>query len=148
MNELRLTVAQQVANAARQFQQQNTGHAPKAVTVVLSNDTLVVTLHDALSPAERKLSRTPEGASQVQEFHRQVFKASIESLRSEIRRITGIAVREAAAEIEPVSGTIVHAFTNGDMVQVFQMAQSMSQESWNSVPSSVQSEQGDAVLAL
>ena len=70
------TMAQQVANAASDFQQQRTGHAPKAVTVVLSDDTLVVTLHEALSPAEKALACSPDGAAQVQEFHRQLFKSS------------------------------------------------------------------------
>jgi uncharacterized protein YbcI len=101
------------------------------VTVVLSEDTLVVTLHEALSPAEKALARTPEGAVQVQEFHRQLFKNSADLLRQEIKRITGIAVGEAAAEIETTTGAVVHAFTTGTMVQVFQLAGSISAETWN-----------------
>ena len=76
MLEPRSTMAQQVAQAAIAFQRQRTGHAPKAVTVVLSEGTLVVTLHGALTPAEETLSRSPEGAVQVQEFHRQLFANS------------------------------------------------------------------------
>ena len=113
------------------FQQRRTGYPPKAVTVVLSEDTLVVTLHEALSPAEKALARTPEGAAQVQEFHRQLFKNSADSLRQEIKRITGIAVGEAAAEIETTTGAVVHAFTTGTMVQVFQLAGRISAETWN-----------------
>ena len=100
MKKLDPTMAQQVAEAISVFQQRRTGCRPKAVTVVLSEDTLVVTLHEALSPAEKALARTPEGAAQVQDFHRQLFKNSADSLREEIKRITGIAVGEAAAEIE------------------------------------------------
>jgi hypothetical protein len=48
MQKLDPTMAQQVARAISVFQQQRTGHLPKAVTVVLSDDTLVVTLHEAL----------------------------------------------------------------------------------------------------
>ena len=129
-----LTVAQQVANAARRFQEQNTGRAPAAVIVVLSDDTLVVTMQDALSPAEKVLAQTPEGAAQVQHFHRQLFHSAVDSLRLEITRITGIAVREAAAEVEPATGAIVHAFTTGTMVQVFHMAERMTQAAWNSSP--------------
>src|SRR5208283_2993282 len=104
------TMAQQVAQAVSAFQQRRTGYAPKAVTVVLSDDTLVVTLHEALSPAEKALARTPEGAVHVQEFHRQLFKESVGLLRQEIKRITGVAVGEAAAEIETTTGAVVHAF--------------------------------------
>jgi len=101
------------------FQQQRTGHAPQTVTVVLCDDTLVVTLHNALTPAEKALAQSREGAAQVQEFHRQLFANSTIEMRKEIKRITGRQVREAAAEIETATGTVVHAFTTGAMVQVF-----------------------------
>jgi uncharacterized protein YbcI len=112
-------VAKQLASAASTLQQQRTGHAPKDVTVILNEDTLVVTLHDALTPAERALARTPQGATQVQEFHRELFATSSESMQQEIKRITGRDVREATAEIETATGAVVHAFTTGAMVQVF-----------------------------
>ena len=115
------TVARQIAFAVSAFQKQITGHAPKSVTVVLSEDTLVITLHEALTPAEKVLSRNSEGAAQVQEFHRQLFATCAESLRQEIQRISGRQVREAAAEIEPATGSVVHAFTTGTMVQIFQL---------------------------
>ena len=89
------------------------------MTVVLSEDTLVVTLLDALSPAEKALSKSPDGAEQVQDFHRQLFGNSSDEMRQEIKRITGRQVREAAAEVETATGTVVHAFTTGAMVQVY-----------------------------
>ena len=119
MNDTNSQIAQQLAHVAGVLQQQRTGLAPKAVTAVLSEDTLVVTLHDALTPAEKALSRTPEGAAQVQEFHCQLFSSSSEFMRQEIKRITGREVREATAEIEASTGTVVHAFTTGSMVQLF-----------------------------
>jgi uncharacterized protein YbcI len=119
MEKTDLNIAEQLARLARRFQEQRTGHAPKAVTVVLGEDTLVVTLHDALTPAERTLAKSPVGAARVQEFHRQLFASSMDELRSEIKRITGRQVREAAAEIETATGTVVHVFTTGAMVQVF-----------------------------
>jgi uncharacterized protein YbcI len=134
------TMAQQVAQAVSAFQHRQTGYAPKAVTVVLSEDTVVVTLHEALSPAEKALARSPEGAAQVQEFHRQLFKNSADVLREEIKRITGVAVGEAAAEIETTTGAVVHAFTTGTMVQVFQLSSRISADAWNASGSSNQSQ--------
>jgi uncharacterized protein YbcI len=132
MNPSRSTMAQQIARAAIAFEQRRTGnHLPKSVTVVLSEGTLVITLHDALSPAERAMSETPAGAVQVQEFHRRLFSSSSDSLREEIKRITGMAVREATAEIEPASGAVVQAFTTGTVVQVFQLAGTMPTETWS-----------------
>lgn len=125
------TMAQQVAKAASDFQLLRTGHAPSVVTVVLCGETLVVTLHGALSPAEQALATNSIGAAQVQDFHRHLFANSADVLRQEIKRITGVEVREAAAEVETSTGTVVHAFTSGTMVQVFLMAQNVSQEKWN-----------------
>ena len=91
-------MAQRIAEAATAFQRQRTGHAPKSVTVVLSGDTLVITLHGALSPAEQAMAQSPDGAAKVQEFHRQLFLSASDTLRQEIKRITGMEVREATAE--------------------------------------------------
>ena len=113
------TMAEQIAAAASTFQQERTGHGPKSVSVMLGGDTLVVTLHGALSPAEQAMARNPEGAAKVQEFHRQLFLNASDTLRQEIKRITGVDVREATAEVEPASGAVVQVFTSGTMVQVF-----------------------------
>jgi len=131
MDKPKSTMAKQIAQAAIAFEQRRTGnHVPKSVTVVLSEGTLVITLHDALSPAERVLAKSPAGAAQMQEFHRQLFANSSDSLRQEIRRITGMEVREATTEIEPASGAVVQAFTTGSVVQVFLLAGNAPTEVW------------------
>ncbi len=119
MNTIPLSLAEQIAEVASAYQGRTTGHAPTSVTVNLSDDTLVVTLHEALTPAEQALVQTAEGAAQVQDFHRRLFASSDELLRKEIERITGRRVREAGAEIETPAGNVVHAFKTGAMVQVF-----------------------------
>jgi uncharacterized protein YbcI len=101
------------------------------VTVVLSLDTLVITLHGALSRAERALAKSPAGAAQLQEFHRQLFANSADSFRQEIKRITGVEVREGAAEVETTTGTMVQAFTTGTVVEVFLLAGSLPADSWS-----------------
>ena len=131
MDQLSSTMAQRIAQAASAFQQQRTGRRPKAVTVVLSEDTLVITLHGALSPAEKALAKSAAGAAQVQEFHRQLFSNSSESLREEIKEITGVEVREASAAVETTTGAVVQVFTTGTMVQVFLLAESVPAETWS-----------------
>src|SRR5947209_15534287 len=83
------TMAEQIAQVAIAFEQRRTGHRPQSATVVLSENTLVITLHGALSPAEKALAKSPEGAAQVQDFHRQVFTTAADSLWHEIKRISG-----------------------------------------------------------
>lgn len=125
------SMAQQVARAAIAFEKKRTGHTPKSVTVVMSDNTLMITLHGALTPAEKALAKSPAGAAKVQDFHRQLFTNAADSLRGEIKRITGVDVREATAEIEPTTGTIAHAFTTGTVVQVFLLASDVPSETWS-----------------
>ena len=139
MEKLDPSVAQQIAQAAMAFQQERTGHEPKSVAVVLSGDTLLITLHDALSPAEKALAQSPEGSAKVQEFHRQLFINSAYALRQAIKRITGVEVREAAAEVETTTGTVVQVFTTGTMVQVFLLAHGVPAGSWSGNGSGVAS---------
>ena len=131
MDKSNSTMAKQVALAACDFEQQRTGNTPKSVTAVLSEDTLVITLHGALSPAETALAKSPAGAAQVQEFHRQLFNDSSDSMRQEIKRITGVEVREAAVEVDTTTGTVVKALTNGTVVQVFLLADSVAAGNWS-----------------
>jgi uncharacterized protein YbcI len=128
MDKTERTMVQQLADTARTFQLQQTGRAPTTVTVVISEDTLVVTLHEALSPAEQALAKSAEGAANLREYHQQLFRNSVGSLRKEIERITGRKVREAAAEVDPGTGSVIHAFTTGTTVQVFLLAHSAVSE--------------------
>jgi hypothetical protein len=52
-------------------------------------------------------------------------------LRKEIGRITGVEVREATAEIEPASGTLVAVFTTGTIVHVYLLARSIPTKTWD-----------------
>ena len=125
------SMAQQIAQAASAFEQRQTGHVPTWMTVVMSDDTLVITLQGSLSPAEKALANSPAGLIQVQEFHRQLFINSSDSLRREIKRITGVDVREASAEVDTTTGTIVKVFTTGTIVQVFLLADRVPAETWS-----------------
>lgn len=113
--------SKKLAQIALAMQSERTGHTPKAVTVVASEETVVLTLHEALTPAEKILARTETGAAKVEQYHRALFAVSCDELRKEIQRLTGRRVREAAVVVEPATGAIVHAFTSGTVVQIFQL---------------------------
>jgi uncharacterized protein YbcI len=108
--------AKQVALAACDFEQQRTGHKPTSVTAVLTNDTVIITLREMLSPAEKDLAKTPAGAAQVQEFHRVLFASTCGSLRLEIEEILNVRVREATSEVATGTGTVVYVFLLTDNV--------------------------------
>ena len=97
----------------------------------LNDDTLVITLREALSPAEKAVAKSPAGAAQMQEFHRQLFANTSDSPRQEIKRITGVEVREATAEVETITGAFMQRFATGTVVQVFLLAGNVPEDAWN-----------------
>ncbi len=124
------TIAQQIAQAATEFEQLTTGHAPTSVTVVLNEDMLVIALRGVLSPAEKALARNPKAAAQLQEYHRQLFANASAVLRQDIERITGVEVREATAEVETITGAVTQVSASGTVVQVYLLARNVPTEIW------------------
>lgn len=61
----RAEFSKELAQIALSMQSERTGHTPKAVTVVASEETVVLTLHEALTPAEKILARSESGAAKV-----------------------------------------------------------------------------------
>jgi uncharacterized protein YbcI len=131
MDELDPNVAQRLAKAVIAFEQRRTGHAPRSVNVALSENTLVITLHGALSPAERAVAGSAAGAAPMQELYRQLFANSADALRREIQRITGVEVLEAGAEVEAGAGGVMQMFPTGTVVQVFRLARSVPAATWS-----------------
>ena len=123
MEKLDPSMAQQIAQAASAFEQQRTGHAPQSVTVVLSDNTLVITLHGALSPAEKAWPKARPAPPRCRSFTGSCSSTPPTRCGRRSRRITGVEVREATAEVEPTTGTVVQVFTTGTVVQVYLLAQ-------------------------
>jgi uncharacterized protein YbcI len=124
-------VAQEIAEATMAFQRQCTEVTPASVTVVLGEKTLVVTLHEALSPAEKEMARTTEGAARVHEYHRQLFHDSAGTLHKELNRILGVEVSESTVDMQPPTGRVAEVFSTGDMVQVFRLSRPVATQTWS-----------------
>lgn len=121
-------MAQQIAQTAIAFEEQRLGRKPTSVTVVLGGDTLVVTVHEVLSPAEKALATSPAGSTQLQEFHQNLFQLSSDPLRQEIKRITGLKICEDAKNKVAAA---VQVFSVGTVVQVFLLAGRLPADSWD-----------------
>ena len=116
MNVPEPSAAQRIAQAAMAFEKKRTGHSPHSVSVVLSGDTLVITLHEALTEAEKKLASTANGSAEIQEFHKKLFDTSSAEFRQIIKDIIGFDVREARTEVCSSTGTVVQVFSSGTVV--------------------------------
>lgn len=122
---------QQVKDVVTKFQMEMSGHAPTKVTVTLEQETLIVTLIDALSPVEVTLSQTEIGAAQVQEYHDRLFKSSLPGLREELQRVMGVAIKDAAVKFETDNGVVTHTFVNGTVIQLFRLESGIPVSKWN-----------------
>ncbi len=105
------TIGQRIAWAARAREKRRTMHGRNWVAVFMNEEPIVIALHGSLTVAERALVRSPAGAAQVREFHWQVFGNASADLLPKIKSLTGMAVRDTTAEIEPTTGHVVQNFT-------------------------------------
>ena len=133
MTQFETSIAKQVAQAAVTCHLERTGQAPESVAVVLSGDTLVVTLHGALSPAERTMAKSEAGAAKVHEFHQQLFSTSVDPFCKRVKEILGTEVLEAKAVVDPDTGTVMQVFMkgNGTMVQMFLLNGKVAAGAWS-----------------
>ena len=111
----------QLSEIAGVQQQLRTGHLPKKVDVAFAGNALVMVLHDALTTAEKKLAQDPKACDQLQAFHRELFLNSSNTMKQEISRVTGKAVRETVSELETGAGSLVYAPLTGVMIQVYML---------------------------
>jgi len=118
-------VARQVAQATGSFEHLLLGRTPRSVTVVADGRWMVVNLHEAFSSVERRLAGDEEGAHRVTEFHRYLFDNSLDSLRTHVRRNTGVELRGAIAHIDTTTGSVLKTFTTNPAVELFLLGQGL-----------------------
>lgn len=118
-------VVRQVAQAAGSFEHLLLGRAPRSVTVVSDGRWMVVNLHEAFSPVERRLAADEEGSSRVQAFHRYLFDNSLHALRSHVRRSTGVELRGAIAHVDTTTGSVLKTLTTNPDVELFLLGQGL-----------------------
>ena len=96
MNDSTATAARQVAETTITFEQQQTGHVPQSVTMILSDEMLAIALHAVLTPVEEAQVESPLKRSPGAE----VSRTSIH----EHRGLTAAGQPTAWCETVPVTG--------------------------------------------
>jgi uncharacterized protein YbcI len=119
----RQRLARQVAQAAGTFEHLLTGRVPASVTVVSDGDWLVVSLLEPFTPLERRLAADTAGAARVHDFHRYLFDESLDSLRTHLRRSTGVELQSGVAHIDTANGSVLKTYTTNPAVELFLLGQ-------------------------
>jgi hypothetical protein len=108
------SVAQLIARAAAAFVCQRTGHVPGAVEVAQSNELLVITLHNARALPEQRRFRQSEETAELHEVYRELFAGSLDWLRQEVGRITGLQIGAVTVASKAPTGAVVVLMTGGE----------------------------------
>ena len=96
---------------------------PASVTVVSDGDWLVVSLLEPFTPLERRLAADTAGAARVHDFHRYLFDESLDSLRTHLRRSTGVELQSGVAHIDTANGSVLKTYTTNPAVELFLLGQ-------------------------
>ena len=118
-------VARRVARSIGGFEHTLLGRVPRSVTVVAMPDRLVVTVHEAFTPLERRLVGDAGGCCRVDDFHRDVFESSSEALLDHVRRSTGVELDAGLVHVDAATGSILKTFTTESSVELVLLGQAL-----------------------
>lgn len=118
-------VARRVARAIGGFEHTLLGRVPRSVTVVATPDRLVVTLHEAFSPLERRLASDAGGCCRVDDFHHDIFESSREALLHHVHRTTGVELDAGLVHVDAATGSILKTFTTESSVELVLLGQAL-----------------------
>ena len=85
-----------------------------AVEVTQSNELLVITLHNARALPEQWRFRQSEETAELHEVYRELFAGSLDWLREEVGRITGLQIGAVTVASKAPTGAVVVLMT-GDV---------------------------------
>ncbi len=86
------------------FEKEHLGRGPADVRTYLLSDMALVRMQGILTPAEQKLSATPEGRDLVKEMRRQLFENSRDLLEVIVQDVLGCRLLSLHTDMSTVSG--------------------------------------------
>jgi uncharacterized protein YbcI len=118
-------LARQVAQATGTFENMLLHRVPRSVSVVAAEGWMVVHLQEDFDAVERQLTAAGDGRERVEEFHRFLFENSLPSLRSHVRRHTGVSLEGAVAHVDTANCTVLKTFSTHPSVDLFVLGQGL-----------------------
>lgn len=118
-------LARQVAQATGTFENMLLHRVPRTVSVVTGQGWMVVHLQEEFDAIERRLADGGDGRRRVEEFHRFLFENSLPSLRSHVRRATGVHLEGAVTHVDAETRTVLKTFSTQPEVDLFVLGRSL-----------------------
>lgn len=99
-----------IRNAIIQFEQEFMGRGPTDVRAFIIQDIILVRLKGVLTPAERKLAKSPEGVGMVKQMRENLIGQGREKLCKQIGEITGVKTVALFTDIDARIGERIIVF--------------------------------------
>jgi hypothetical protein len=113
-------LSRRIAQAAGSFEHLLMHRAPASITIVATDQSLVLTIHEPFSPAERRLAADGgSGLSRVAEYHRSLFDNSLDALCRHVRLLSGVELHGAAIHVDARTGSVLKTLTTKAAVDTF-----------------------------
>jgi len=100
-----------LANAIIQFEKDHLGRGPLEARVFIVEDLILIRLRGVLTPAEVKLTQTPDGQKLIKEVRRQLLEGSRPLLEAIVEDGTGSRVVSLHTDISVKTGERIIVFT-------------------------------------
>ena len=100
----------EISEAMIKFEKEFMGRGPKETKTYLLKDMLFVRLKGVLTPAEKQLSKTAEGATLIKKTRVQLLEGARPLLKNIISEITGCQIESLHTDISTKTGERVIIF--------------------------------------
>jgi uncharacterized protein YbcI len=94
-----------------QFERSYLGRGPEDVRTFFLNDLIIVRLRGVLTPAETKLSETPDGQALVKETRRRLFESSRPMIEQMVQDIVDCKVVSLHTDVSTTTHSPVRVLT-------------------------------------
>ena len=100
-----------VTQAIGKFYKGRFSREPTSHKVIIQDDVIIVRVEGIISRSECELSRTDEGLKLIKEMYNRLFIESIPLLKSIMKDITGVSVKDVQSEVNPQNYECIQIFT-------------------------------------
>jgi len=94
----------EISQAMMQFQREQMGRGPDEAKSYILGDLILVRLKNVLTPAERELTRTPDGRRLIKQVRNELLEATRPTLERIIAQTTGCDVVSLHTDISTKTG--------------------------------------------
>lgn len=104
-------IESEISNAMVQFEVDYMGRGPKEARTYIIEDMVLVRLKGVLTPAERQLTKSPDGVELIKKMRSTLIENAKPILSQVMGNITGAKVLSLYTDISTVAGERVIVFT-------------------------------------